>query len=136
MNVFWEHIFPGLLALVAAGASWVLVQLAQSLRAQASKSRWLLASAQLADVARMAVAEAEVSLRPQFARAMADGKLSPEEAAALKAEVLRLVRERLAPETLKALEKSLGELLGWHLGGAIERAVVEDKLDRSGAPRP
>lgn len=136
MNVFWEHIFPALMSVVAAGASWVLVQLAQHLRAQASKSRWLLASAQLADVARMAVAEAEVSLRPQFARAMSDGKLSPEEAAALKAEVLRLVRERLAPETLKALEKSLGELLGWHLGGAIERAVVEDKLDRSGAPRP
>jgi hypothetical protein len=136
MKLFWEAVLPALLAIVGAGASWALARLAQHLQAQAAKSRWALASAQLAEIARMAVAEAEVTLRPQFARAMSDGKLSAEEGAALKGEVARIVKEKLAPETLRALEKGLGDLLGWHLGGAIERAVVEDKLDRAAQSRP
>lgn len=137
-QVFLEYVLPGLLALVGALASWALARLASHLRARTDAARWSLAVAQLADVARSAVAEAEVTLRPQFARAMSDGKLSPEEGAALKVEVLRIVRERLAPQTWSALESWLGSFVSWHLGGAVERAVVEDKLERSGslAPRP
>lgn len=137
-QIFLEYILPALLSLIGALASWALARLASHLRARTDAARWSLAVAQLADVARAAVAEAEVSLRPQFARAMADGKLSPEEGAALKSEVLRIVRERLAPQTWATLEAWLGSFVSWHLGGAVERAVVEDKLERGGAltPRP
>lgn len=137
-QAFFEYVFPALLSALGALASWALMRLATYLRARASASRWALASAQLADIARLAVSEAEVALRPRFAQAMSDGKLTPEEGAELKGEVMRIIRERLAPQTWALLESQLGDFVGWHLGGAVERAVVETKLERAGVlqPRP
>lgn len=133
-EVFWEHIFPALLTLLGAALSWAIARGASYLRARAESSRWALASAQLVDVVGAVVAEAEVSLRPQFAKAMADGSLSAEEGKALKAEVMRLLKARLAPSTLAFLERQLGDAFGLALGGTIERAVAADKAARPPEP--
>ena len=126
MQVFWSTFFPLILSGASTVAAWAMAKLALYLGARAKESRWALATAQLLGIVQHVVAEAEVTLRPQFAKAMADGTLTAEEGAALKAEVMRIVRERVAPETLEFIRQQLGSAFETVLGGAVERAVVAD----------
>jgi len=77
------------------------------------------------------VADAEVSLRPLFAKSMEDGSLSPEEGAALKQAVIDLLKKE-APELMATLSAIFGTLLDKVLGGAVELAVA--KLPASSGP--
>lgn len=123
-SAFWSVVFPALLSIASSVGAWALAKLALYLGARAKESRWALATSQLLGIVEHVVADAEVSLRPKFATAMADGRLTPEEGAALKAEVMRIIRERVAPETLAFLRAQLGAAFDSVLGGAVERAVA------------
>lgn len=77
-----------------------------------------------------AVAHAEAELRPEIAKALADGKLTPEEGAALKAKVLEIFKS-MAGEKIRELADllKLGETgVGVFLSGLLERAVVAGKV--------
>ncbi|MCC6178797.1 MAG: hypothetical protein WAZ94_15325 [Phycisphaerales bacterium] len=72
-----------------------------------------------------AVAHAERELRPEIQKALADGKLTPEEAAALKSKTLQIFRDQAATQ-LGELSKLLGLSdtgLGAFISGLLERAV-------------
>lgn len=86
-----------------------------------------------------AVAHAEKELRPEIAKALADGKLTPEEARTLKAKVLEVFKGMAAgriDELAKLLK--LGETgVGVFLSGLLERAVATMKIGApASAPAP
>lgn len=98
-----------LLAMLAARALHYAAERAKhAATAQAAGSlqaRALSALEVLANCAADAVVRVESTMRPAIKAASADGKLSPEEGAALKAEAIRLAGEQakaVAPEILKA----------------------------------
>lgn len=137
LQTFWQVVFPLLLSVASSAAAWALAKLAAYLGASAKASKWALATSQLLGIVEHVVADAEVTLRPQFALAMQDGTLTAEEGKALKAEVMRIIRERVAPETLAFLRAQLGAAFESVLGGAVERAVTASKLEAPlGAPSP
>jgi hypothetical protein len=137
MQAFWSMVFPLVLSVASSVAAWALAKWALYLGAKAKESKWALATAQLLGIVQHVVAEAEVTLRPQFARAMADGTLTADEGKALKAEVMRIVRERVAPETLAFIRGQLGAAFETVLGGAVERAVIADGVSvRKEEPSP
>lgn len=123
LNATLQQFLPVLLTAVTTLAAWVLKKLADLLKAKGAESKWALALQQLTDVVGHVVADADKTLKPMFVKAMEDGTLSPEEGAALKAEVMRLIKERLAPETLALLKSQMGPLFETILSGAIEKAV-------------
>jgi hypothetical protein len=106
----------GVVALMAVGARYL------SGRASESKVWRVLSRAYM--VVQAVVSHAEVALRPTMARVLADGKLTPEEAKELKAEVLRLVKEALGDqldELVRTLKLS-GSTVDVFLSGLIEQA--------------
>lgn len=93
---------------------------------------WALVN-RLYNAAQTAAAHVEAEMRPAIQRALADGKLTPEEAAELKArglEVLKLV----AGEALENAPKTLGipaEAMPAFLSGLLERGVKALKVKPS-----
>ena len=72
-----------------------------------------------------AVAHAARELRPEIQKALADGKLTPEEASSLKAKTLQIFRDQAATQ-LGELTKLIGFSdtgLGAFISGLLERAV-------------
>lgn len=134
LQAFWSMVFPLVLSVASSVAAWALAKWALYLGAKAKESRWALATSQLLGIVQHVVADAEVTLRPQFAQAMADGSLSAEEGAALKAEVMRIVRERVAPETMAFIRAQLGTAFDVILGGAVERAVATGRAEVAAGP--
>lgn len=95
VGVLVANLAPALATLVAAVASWAILQLAAWLKTK-THAEWALA---LEDRLALAVANAvratEQTLRPTLALAAADGKVTAEEAAQLRAEALAAVKAQL-----------------------------------------
>jgi len=128
---FWASVFPLLLTGLGTLAAWALTKLAAYLKDLGATSKWALVGSQLTTLVQHVVADAEVSLRPLFAKSMEDGSLSPEEGAALKQAVIDLLKKE-APELMATLSAIFGTLLDKVLGGAVELAVA--KLPASSGP--
>jgi len=114
------------LALVGVSAVVALVALVGVfLSRRAKDSRiWALVNG-LWILMQTAVAHAEREVRPEIQKALADGKLTPEEAAALKAKTLQIFRGQAATQ-LGELTKLMGFSdtgLGAFISGLLERAV-------------
>lgn len=112
LPVLWTAV---LLPLLTLAGKWLVSWLA----AKAKDTKWATAVEKLTDVATHVVEHVEVELRPDIQEAMKDGKLTPDEQAALKAKAVQLIKEGLGPDVLATLG-SLAEPL---ISGAIERAV-------------
>lgn len=83
-----------------------------------------------------AVAHAERELRPEIAKALADGKLTKEEAQALKAKTLELFKG-MAGDRIAELAKLLrltDSGVGVFLSGLLERAVTFTKASTPATP--
>lgn len=112
----------GLVATGAAAAAALTWWLAQ--KAVQSK-RWAAVAA-LSETVQSLVAHVEVHLRPSVRAALADGNLSKDEAVALKAKALQLLKDAALPATLDAARKALlltAPGLEVYLSGLIERAL-------------
>lgn len=80
--------------------------------------------------AQQAVTHAEAEIRPSLQKALADGKLTPEEGAELKAKATAIFKT-MAGDLLKQLPKVAGfseDGIGAFVSGLIERAVSVMKL--------
>ena len=140
-GAFFQYLFPTLLAAVGALLSFALAKLAAYLKARTDAVTQGSLSAKgwdslqrLTVIVQHFVADAETTLRPQFAKALEDGKLTPEEGAALKAAVLDQLKKQVAPELLEAVKAELGGTFEQVLGGLLEGAVA--KLGSSSTPAP
>lgn len=83
------------------------------------------------------VAHVEVAIRPNVRKALADGRITPEEGAALKAEAIKLFRDAAGTE-IEDLKKylNLGEgALAVFISGLLEKALSAFKADTAG-PQP
>lgn len=105
-----------LTALLAAGTAWVI---------RRSKGTWQdLVLSRVWELVSSTVAHVEVHSRPMVAKALADGRLTAQEAAELKGKALELVKQGLGEAGLEQLEKIMGtSAVGTYLSGLIERAL-------------
>jgi len=85
------------------------------------------------------VAHVEADLRPKIAKALADGKLTPEEATELKLAAIAIFKQQ-AGSQLQDIQKLLGlndSAIGTFISGLIERAVASiKKPGPASAPTP
>lgn len=125
------------IAVVAGSVVTMLMSLAGVALARRSKdsriwgtvnSLWVLMQA--------VVAHVEREIRPHVQKALADGKLSPEEARLLKDEALKLFKEAAGTNLLQ-LQKLLGlteGALGTFVSGLLERALSTVKNPKAPSP--
>jgi hypothetical protein len=139
LGLFFEYALPPLLTGLGGLVLWLLGKLGTFLAAKTSAqvqgsraAKGLDALSKLTAIVQHTVTEAEVSLRPLFSKSLEDGRLTPEEGAALKAAVLKQLKEQLAPELLALVKTELGDAFETVLGGLVEGAVA--KLGTSSAP--
>lgn len=110
------------LPLLVSGLIALGTLLGRWLHAHTQNSKVLGALAQGADFVGAAVAHVISGMQDDFKAALADGKVTPEEAAALKAKVLALVKAEL-PSALKTVADNLGPAFETWLSGKVSQAV-------------
>lgn len=118
------------LAVLALGAVTMLMSLVGVLLSKKAKdSRIFGAINSLWVLAQTLVAHVERELRPKVAKALEDGKLTPEEADELKKQAIALFKEQAGAQ-LGELQKLLGlseSGLGTFISGLLEKAVSSFK---------
>jgi hypothetical protein len=130
------YVWQGLFALAGTVLTVVLAVAGSAIRAKAKDGRFGALISQLWVIVQAAVAHAEAELRPKFQKALEDGVLTPEEGAALKAEVMKVLRDTAASQ-LQALVKSFGlpeGAISTLLSGLVERAVSLLKVSAEPVP--
>ncbi|NBD09253.1 hypothetical protein [Corallococcus silvisoli] len=123
-------IATALATLIAAA----LLALTKKLNAQAGDSKLAQVGARVSMLAESTVRELEVTLRPKLEAAAADGVLTAEELAMLKATALAQLKASLGEHGLKELQAVLGLTagsIGTFLGGLIEAAVDRMKAGKA-----
>lgn len=118
------YVVAPLLALVGSGLVAALTKLVTYLHSKEKDGRAFAALAQATELVQTYVARADVELRPEFQKALADGKLTPEEGAALKAKVLEMLKRDMPPALMALLGKVLGTAVDGWLSGKVEQAVA------------
>lgn len=123
LKAFLEYVLPPLATALGAATVWAVSRLATWLHSKGEESKLFRLTATVADLAHSVVAELNATLRPQLASALADGVLTPEEGAKLKAAALDVLKNKL-PAGLQTLASQVfGSAVDTWLGGHIERAV-------------
>ncbi len=138
-NAFWTTVFPGLLTALGALVAWALKKLVDVLHEKASTSKAFAAAEKLAMVVQHEVADAEVTLRPAIAKAMEDGKLTAEEAAELRRQVLERIKASAGPALLGVVQSQVAGNIDAFIGGLVERAVgglAKAGVSASAVPAP
>lgn len=105
--------------LLAAG----LAKLTLFLHAKEKESKAALIFGTLGETALAVVNDLETTLRPRIQQALADGKLSPEECAQLKAAALDIIKREAPGKLLEDARNLFGPLLDSWLGGLIDKAA-------------
>ncbi|MFZ5440445.1 MAG: hypothetical protein ACOZQL_10575 [Myxococcota bacterium] len=129
-------IFQGLIGLASLALTTLLSVASVAIRSRTKDARFGSLINQLWVLVQSAVAHAEAEIRPMLQTALADGKLTPEEGAALKAKVIEVLRTTAADQ-LGQLVKAFGlpeGAISTLLSGLVERAVA--LLKESPAPSP
>jgi hypothetical protein len=127
---------------VKYGAEWVVVGLAALLALGLRKLQALKIGSERTDAAvdralefaRLVVADLEATMRPAVAAAGADGKLTPEEAAKLRAVAMDRLKALMGQHGVTELAGTLNILapqVSEVLGGYLERAVLELKATKA-----
>lgn len=127
-----------LLALVATAAVGMLTAY---LKSKADESKAARVALTMTELTRAVVMDMDVVLRAKLKAAAADGVITPEEAADLKAqakaEAMKAAMTRLPPALMDAAQAVLGPALETFVSGKIEQAVAEKKaVEAAAAPRP
>lgn len=117
-----QYVVPALSAALLPFLAKALLALSGLLQAKKAQGVGWNALAALESIVANTVAHAEVELRPQFQKAMEDGRLTPEEGVQLKAAVVSLVLKTAPAEVLAAAQQVLGGALDAWLSGQVERA--------------
>lgn len=112
-----------------------LAKLVQYLDAKAKESKAARVAGVFAELARSVVAEVEVTLRPEIQKDLADGSLTKEEGAALKAKAIEILKSKAPADLVKAAEGLFGSIADTWLGGLIERANAESQVSTQ-TPKP
>lgn len=99
-----------------------LSKLISYLGAKATESKTANVAFVFAELANSIVVDLEKNVRPQIQRALADGKLSPDEGAELKAAAMKTLKEKAPAGLLMSAQKAFGPILETWLGGLVERA--------------
>lgn len=129
-------VLQGLVALGGLALTVLLAVASMAIASRTKDSRFGGLINQLWVIVQSTVAHAEAEIRPKLQKALEDGKLSPEEASALKAEVLRIVKESASAqigELVKGFKMPEG-LVSNVLSGLVERAVAVLKSTSSPSP--
>lgn len=121
-EVILKYIVVPLLPIFGAALVAAFGFLANLLRIKTEQLRFGAALGAAADLVDAIVRDLEVTMRPTLAKAFADGRLTPEEGALIKAEALKQVTSKLPAEMLKLLEGTLGAAVQTWLSGQVERA--------------
>lgn len=125
-------ILGGLLGILSPLLVALVGMAVRYLNAKGKDNKVLAAFGVATELVHTYVAKAEVELRPQFQKALADGKLSAEEAAELKAKLLEILKRDMPGPVLATLSGALGPALEGWLSGKVEQAVATGPA--SGSP--
>lgn len=117
-----KYVVTPAIPVVLGLVSWALKALATFLKTKSETNKAAHVALVFGEMAQSIVADLEVTLRPQLQKALADGKLSPEEGAKLKAEALRVLKEKAPPQLLAAAGGIFGPMVDTWLSGLVERA--------------
>jgi hypothetical protein len=132
VGILVSNLAPALATLVAAAASWAILQLAGWLRTR-TKAEWARAlEARLADHVATAVRSTEQTLRPTLAAAAADGRVTAEEARQLREVALAAVKAQLGGAWADLVQLAGGE------DRAVEKVMtaVEAEVHGMNSARP
>lgn len=131
-------LLPFVLAGLVGVLVWALGAWRKKLQVQAGESRLAQVGARLLLVAEGIVRDLEVTLKPKLKEASADGVLSREELASIKAEALKQLRDSLGEHgmaELRAVLQVTAGGLGPFLSGIIEKALDLMKVTKAAAKR-
>lgn len=121
---FFVALREPLIDILAAIGSALLGLLALWVRNKAKDNKLFSALQIGTDIVATYVAKAEVELKPMFKSFLADGKISAEEGAQLKAKVLEILKRDMPASLMQTLGSALGPALDGWLSGKIEQAVA------------
>lgn len=127
----WVHVVPAALTAVATVLVWLLFQLSQKAGADTKANKALLVAGRFAHFAGVVVQELNVRMKPMLQAKTADGSLSAQDMADLKAEALRLVKQIAGEQGLTELQEALkiaAPAVDTYLSGLIESKVTEAKV--------
>ena len=128
LELVLKYIAPPLLTAIGALLAWLLGLAVSFLKTKTESSKLAYVGLFLTEAARSVVAEVEATLVPMAKEALEDGKLTPEEGARIKAAALEMLKTKLPPALLLQAKGSFGPLLDTILGGLLERANAEQKV--------
>lgn len=123
-----KYVAPPLLTAIGALLAWLLGLAVSFLKTKTESSKLAYVGLFLTEAARNVVAEVEATLVPAAKAALEDGKLTKEEGEKIKAQALELLKTKLPPALLLQAKGSFGPLLDTILGGLLERANAELKV--------
>lgn len=123
------YVVAPLLPLLVGGLLGLIGKLLIYLHAKEQESKTAKVFATITEAAKSVVAELEVEVRPELQKALADGRLSPEEGEQLKKMALERLKGSLPPMLLRSASELFGGLLDAWLGGLVERANAGQKVD-------
>lgn len=125
LELVLKYVVTPAIPLLIAGVLAALGKLTQKLHAEGKASKAALVGATFAELASSAVAHLDAEMRPRLQAALADGKITAEEGAELKAEAMRILKEHAPADLKKAAEGMFGAAgLDIWLSGLVERAVL------------
>lgn len=127
-----KYIVAPLLPLLGTALVAAVGFFANWLRVKTQQLRFAQAIATAVDLVDSVVRNLEATLRPSVAKALADGRLTAEEAAAIKAEAIKLVMASLPEWAAKLLEGTLGSAVETWMAGQVERAHAQ--LEQTSMP--
>lgn len=116
----WTPILSTLGSLVVAGLGWLLTIIRKKAEAEGQKTKAETALLKLGELGLALAGKAWTRIGPKLQAALADGKLTAEERAAIEAEVEALAKELVGEETLA----QLGEALGLPLAGVVAKLAA------------
>lgn len=132
----WTQLGPALLDLLGVALLAGIGFLATYLRAKAAESKAARVGLVLTESARAVVLELDASLKPKLKAFLADGVLSDDEKAQLKAAALDLLKTKLPAGLLSTAGQVFGAaFVDTYLAGKVEQAVAE-KNALGSAPSP
>lgn len=134
-SMILKYLVTPAIPILGGAILWALKALVQYLGTKSEGNKAAHVALVFGELAQSIVAELEVTLRPQLQKALADGSLSPDEAAKLKAEALRILKEKAPAGLITAAGSVFGAGLDTWLGGLVERANSAAPASPSDAPK-
>lgn len=126
----------GLLTILSPLLVALVAKAVQYLHNQGKDNKVAAAFAFGAELVHTYVAKAEVEIRPTLQKALADGRLDAGEAAALKEQVMAILKRDMPGDVMKTLSGALGPALEGWLSGKVEQAVAAQSSTAIAAPSP